>query len=272
MGRWPSGVVFCRLSDVCYLVAPMPTRILGSILVLLLAFPAAAAPLRVVVDPGHGGEKEGAIGPCGTKEKDLALAISLRLAEALRLRGHEVILTRDRDVSLGLAPRIQLANERAADVFVSIHANSVAAAKDRVHGVETYFLSADATDSHAQALANQENADDEAAATAVDPLDFILADLARMEAHVGSSRLAVAIHENLVRRTGARDRGVRQAPFFVLSGAHMPAVLVEVGYVSHPAEERRLASRDNQEAIAQAIAEGIDAFGRRVMATASPER
>ena len=250
----------------------MRLRIAASSLVLCLATAASAAPLRVVLDPGHGGDREGAVGPGGTKEKDVALEISLRLARLLRQLGHEVFLTRDRDVSIDLAERTQRANDVEADLFVSIHANSTPAGQSRVQGVETYFLSADATDAQARALASLENADDGPAGMPDDPLDFILADLARMRAHAESSRLAVAIHESLVRRTAAHDRGVRQAPFFVLSGARMPAVLVEVGYISHPAEERRLASQENQEAIARAIAEGIDAFGRRLMATASPKR
>lgn len=240
----------------------MVVRLASFMLALFLALPAAAS-LRVVIDPGHGGEKDGAIGPEGTKEKDVALAISLGLASILEARGHEVVLTRSNDVSLGLAPRIRLANDRRADVFVSVHANSAPTARARVQGVETYFLSADASDAQALALAEQENADEEEEALPSDPLDFILADLARMEAHVGSSRLAVEIHQRLVRSTGAHDRGVRQAPFFVLSGARMPAVLVEVGYISHPREERRLVEASTQRRIAEAIADGIEAFGLR---------
>lgn len=244
----------------------MRSRFVIVLLALFLAPPSVASPLRVVVDPGHGGAKDGAIGPAGTKEKEVALAISLRLAALLEGRGHEVILTRADDRSLGLAPRIELANERRADLFVSIHANSVPSSRDRVHGVETYFLSAEASDERALALANQENADEVEAPTPSGPLAFILADLARMETHVGSSRLAVEIHEHLVRASGARDRGVRQAPFFVLSGARMPAVLVEVGYISHPREEQRLIRAESQARIARAIAEGIESFGRRALA------
>lgn len=251
----------------------MRMRLAIPLVALLLAASAGAAPLRVVVDPGHGGEKEGAVGPGGTREKDVALAIGRFVAEFLRARGHEVILTREGDESLGLAERVHLANERRADVFVSIHANSTPVRPARVQGVETYFLSAEASDAQALALADQENADDvEDAARAADPLDFILADLARMEAHVGSSRLAVEIHEHLVRRTGAHDRGVRQAPFFVLSGARMPAVLVEVGYISHPGEEKRLATAAIQQRIAQGIADGIEAFGRRTLAAGEARR
>lgn len=250
----------------------MLLRVASLFIVMLVATPAAAQSLRVVVDPGHGGEKEGAVGPGGTREKDLALAIALRLAALLEERGHEPILTRREDRTLGLAPRIALANEREADLFVSIHANSVPSKRERVQGVETYFLSSEASDAQALALAEQENADEVETPLSRDPLGFILADLARREAHVGSSRLAVEVHQSLVRMSGARNRGVRQAPFFVLSGAQMPAVLVEVGYISHPQEERRLLSSEYQQRIAQGIAEGIEAFGRRALATAPPQR
>lgn len=241
---------------------------------LLAATSAWAKPLRVVVDPGHGGDKDGAIGPRGEREKDVALAISKKLVATLEARGYEVVLTRDEDVSMDLSARIELANEREADFFVSVHANSVARHRSRVQGVETYFLSAEASDAQAAALAAAENADDPNAGEArpADSLSLILADLARAEAHQGSSHLAMEIHRKLVEATGAKDRGVRQAPFFVLSGARMPAVLVEVGYISHPVESRRLVDEAAQEQMARAMADGIDAFSRRVLATASPTR
>lgn len=223
----------------------------------------------IVIDPGHGGERTGAIGPGGKKEKDIALAISLALATRLEERGHRVILTRRDDVSLGLEARVALANEKGADLFLSIHANSMptAEARARTHGVETYFLSARASDDAAAALAHQENADagtgsEEAPA---DPLREILADLARSEAHVHSSRLAYEIQESLAVGLGAKNRGVKQAPFVVLQGATMPAVLVEVGYLSHPREGRRLADPAHQSRIATFLALGVDAFLDRIL-------
>lgn len=225
--------------------------------------------LVVVVDPGHGGGKDGAIGPGGLKEKDLALAIALRIEAALRAAGHEVVLTRRDDTGLDLGPRVQLANEKGADLFVSVHANSMptAAARARTHGIETYFLSADATDAAAAAVAHAENRDDAAGGTNADAsaVGLILADLARSEAHANSSQLAFALHGALVTATGARDRGVRQAPFSVLEGAEMPAVLLEVGYISHGAESKRLADPDEQEKIARAVAGGVDRFRREVL-------
>jgi len=238
----------------------------------ILASASAEAPtpagLLVVIDPGHGGEKRGAVGPNRLQEKDAALAISLALRDELEAMGHRVVLTREADRTLGLVPRIRLANELGADVFVSVHLNAVPAGAPatRAQGVETYFLSADASDAGAAALARAENEDDvELAAGEDDPLGAILADLARTEAHVHSSRLAFAIQSTLVRAIGARDRGLKQAPFVVLQGAGMPAVLVEVGYVSHPEEARRLADPAHQRRIAAGIAEGIEAFGRDVI-------
>jgi|GEM_PF-4670343 len=224
--------------------------------------------LLVVVDPGHGGDKRGAVGPNRLQEKDAALAIALALRDALEAMGHRVVLTRDSDRSLGLVPRIRLANELGADLFVSVHLNAVpeGASTSGAYGVETYFLSADASDAGAAALARAENDDDAAGAPGDgDALGAILADLARTEAHAHSSRLALAIHTALVGAIGARDRGLRQAPFVVLQGADMPAVLVEVGYVSHPDEARRLADPAHQRRVAAAIAAGISSFGKDVI-------
>jgi N-acetylmuramoyl-L-alanine amidase len=130
-------------------------------------------------------------------------------------------------------------------------------------GVETYVLSADATDASATAVAARENADRLAGEPEIDPADpvaGILRDLADTQALAESSRLAYAVHDRMVTRLGVPDRGVKQAPFYVLAGARMPAVLVEVGFVSHPEESRRLASAEYQEQVARAIAEGVAAW------------
>lgn len=239
------------------------------------AEPELAAPsLLVVIDPGHGGDKDGAIGPNRMKEKDAALAIARELRAELESRGHRAILTRDDDRSLGLRERIRLANELRAELFISVHLNSLplGADRERVSGVETYFLSAEASDSRAAALAREENSDDEegSAEVAGGALDAILADLARTEAHAASSRLAFWLHTRLLHGVPAKDRGVRQAPFTVLHGAEMPAVLVEVGYISHPEEARRLADPDEQRRIASALADGVDAFRGEVLEKAKP--
>ncbi len=240
---------------------------LAPIAAALLALLSAArepAPL-VVIDPGHGGEQEGAVSPRGEREKDLALQISRRLAARLRRAGARVVLTRTADVSVPLAARAAVANAIRADLFVSIHLNSMPTAEARrvSRGVETYFLSADATDASATAVAARENADRLAGEPEIDPDDpvaAILNDLEHAEALRSSSRLAQAVHGRLVSAVGAEDRGVKQAPFFVLAGARMPAVLVEVGFISNAAEAEQLGSRAHQDRIAAAIADGVAAF------------
>jgi N-acetylmuramoyl-L-alanine amidase len=234
---------------------------------------AAAAPARppprppafvAVVDPGHGGEKEGAVGPDGALEKEVTLQIARRLKARLERLGARVLLTRSGDSTVPLANRAALANAERADVFVSIHLNSMPApARARARGVETYFLSADATDASATAVAARENADRLAGEPELDPDDpvaGILETLEEAENLSESSRLAHEVHARIVRAAGAEDRGVKQAPFYVLAGARMPAVLLEVGFLSHPEEAARLRTPAHQDRIAQGIADGIAAW------------
>ena len=246
----------------------------------LAAATSGAAPARatepafvVVLDPGHGGEKDGAIGPGGVREKELALQIARRVAARLKQQGGRVILTRTRDVAVALAQRAAVANAERADLFVSIHLNAMpGAARAHARGVETYCLSAAASDASAPAVAARENAPRLAGEPEVDPNDpisGILQDLADTDALQESSRLAYAVHERLVSRLGAEDRGVKQAPFYVLAGARMPAVLLELGFLSHATESRKLATPGYQEQVAQAIAEGVAAWRR---ATAQARR
>jgi N-acetylmuramoyl-L-alanine amidase len=234
---------------------------------LALSLAAREPAFTVVLDPGHGGEQEGAISPAGTKEKDLALDIARRIAARLKRDGAKVILTRSGDIGVPLANRAAIATAIRADLFVSVHLNSMPTAEQRraSRGVETYFLSADASDTHASAVAARENADRLAGEPEPDPADpvaAILDDLADANSLRGSSRLAYAVHERLVERLGVEDRGVKQAPFYVLAGARMPAVLLEVGFSSHEDEARRLATREYQDRIAAAVTEGIAAFRR----------
>lgn len=219
----------------------------------------------VVIDPGHGGAQEGAAGPTGLKEKDLALRLATRVRERLKQRGGlRVVLTRDGDELVHLSDRVEATNRLRPDVFVSVHANSMPTQRlrDRVEGIETFFLSASASGDEAQRTAARENADAKGAGRSAqgDTLAYILADLQRSEAHADSSRLAYAVHERVVSLTRGEDRGVQQAPFFVLTGVDAPAVLVEVGYISHAEEGRRLATEAYQDQIAAGIAEGIVRF------------
>jgi N-acetylmuramoyl-L-alanine amidase len=232
----------------------------------LAAALAAKEPAFVaVVDPGHGGDQEGASSPSGEKEKDVALDVALRIARRLRAMGAKVVLTRTGDVTVPLANRAALATALRADVFVSVHLNSMATAelRKRTSGVETYFLSADATDSRASAVAARENADRLAGEPEPDPNDPVAGILSSLENAAmlqQSSRLAYALHERLVAALEAEDHGVKQAPFYVLAGARMPAVLLEVGFISNEAEAAKLRRREYRDRIAEAVAAGIRAF------------
>ncbi|HET6410503.1 MAG TPA: N-acetylmuramoyl-L-alanine amidase [Anaeromyxobacter sp.] len=223
------------------------------------------APFVVVLDPGHGGDQDGALSPTGVKEKDLTLEIAQRVGATLHRRGIRVVLTRSGDLSVPLANRPAIANAIGADLFLSIHLNSMPTAEARQHtsGIETYFLSVDATDAHATAVAARENADRIAGEEVFDPSDpvaGILSDLANADALAGSSRLAYCLHERLVAALGAEDRGVKQAPFYVLAGARMPAALLELGFISHEADAARLVTRSYQERIASAIADAVQTY------------
>jgi N-acetylmuramoyl-L-alanine amidase len=236
--------------------------VLTALAALLLSAANGDPAFVAVIDPGHGGEQPGARAPDGVLEKDVALAIARKVAAQLKRQGGRIVLTRTGDISVPLADRAALAVAERADLFISIHLNSMATRRRRARtqGVETYFLSADASDASATAVAARENADRLAGEPEVDPNDpvaGILRDLQSTEALAGSSRLAYAIHEQLVKACGAEDRGVKQAPFYVLAGASMPAVLVEVGFISHPAESRRLRSGNYQDRVARAIADAV---------------
>jgi len=244
----------------------MVAAVLAASLALAASRP---APFVVVVDAGHGGDQDGAVSPTGLKEKELTLQLAQLLRVRLRQQGVKVILTRATDQAVPLANRPIIANALRADLFVSIHLNSMATAeaRERTSGVETYFMSADATDARATAVAERENADRLADAPGVDPGDpvaAILSDLADASSLQGGSRLAYAIHDRLVAALGAEDHGVKQAPFYVLAGAQMPAVLLEVGFISNPAESERLASRAYQAKAVEAIAQGIAAYRQQV--------
>jgi N-acetylmuramoyl-L-alanine amidase len=218
-----------------------------------------------VIDPGHGGDQEGALSPTGECEKDLALDLALRISRRLKKMGAKVVLTRTGDVTVPLANRAALATALKADVFVSVHLNSMATAelRKKTTGVETYFLSADATDSRASAVAARENADRLAGEPEPDPNDPVAGILSSLENAAvlqQSSRLAYALHEKLVAALQAEDHGVKQAPFYVLAGARMPAVLLEVGFISNETEAAKLRRREYRDRIADAVADGIRTF------------
>jgi N-acetylmuramoyl-L-alanine amidase len=215
-------------------------------------------PQPVVIDPGHGGDDVGARSPAGVTEKEVTLAVARRLARVLESRGRAVRLTRDGDQGRALTDRTALANRLDATVFISLHANASTVAS--VAGAETYYMSLDgASDEAAAATADLEN---RAGLSSEDrsPLDLILWDLAQADVLNESSRLALAVQGRLNARLGLRDRGVKQAPFVVLTGATMPAILVEIGFLSNPSEAERLTAPENQQQLAEAVAAGIEDF------------
>ncbi|MEE9542675.1 MAG: N-acetylmuramoyl-L-alanine amidase [Thermodesulfobacteriota bacterium] len=219
----------------------------------------------IVIDPGHGGKDTGAIGPGGALEKDITLAIAVRLKDILlENTGAEVLLTREDDEFWPLSERTEFANKRKADIFISIHVN--AARRRRAHGVETFFLSFDATDDEARETAAFENnvisLEGKTDSAPMEDIKSILWDLTQTEAHHESARLAESIYKSLYKAMGGEFRGVKQAPFHVLVGATMPAVLIEVGFISNPREEKKLLKEKVQTRMAEAISNGVVIFKR----------
>jgi len=195
--------------------------------------------------------------------------VARKTKESLEAQGATVILTRDADEDIPLADRVRIANEAGADVFLSIHCNSMETVGDRkvTRGVETYFLSPDPTDAEAKMLAQLENGGPEAVPLprSTDAVTGILNDLALGQARNDSAALAQIVQQHMVRGTRATSRGVRQAPLLVLSGTRMPSVLVEIGFISHPREGRMLGRGSYQRRVAQALADGVRDFADKVL-------
>jgi N-acetylmuramoyl-L-alanine amidase len=225
-------------------------------------------PLKtIVLDAGHGGHDSGATGPTGLMEKDLVLDVTRRVAKLVEARlGLKVLLTRDSDNFVTLRDRTSFANRQHADLFVSIHANAHREAT--ADGVETYFLSSEATDSAARQVAALENGvvqleqPNGRGAGQVDIVKAILWDLAQSEFQVESSRLAEVVHDSMTQTLRISNRGVKQAGFYVLGGAAMPAVLLEIGFVTNPREERKLKDTKYRDEIARAIYAGLAEYRR----------
>jgi len=222
---------------------------------------------RIVIDAGHGGHDPGAIGPDGLYEKDVVLDIALRLKRVLAANpANEVFLTRDRDVFIPLEERTAIANRKNADLFVSIHAN--ASPRRQTKGIETYLLNW-TDDEEANRVAARENQISlkqmKAMNRKMDIVDVIKNDLLRENKRDESVKLANYIQRCMVsgldegQRRG-NDLGVKQALFYVLFGARMPSVLVEVSFISNPEEEHLLAEDSYRTKIAEAIAEGLDTY------------
>ncbi len=214
---------------------------------------------RIVIDPGHGGKDPGAMA-FSLKEKDITLAVAQKTAALLRDQyGLEVLLTRNTDRYLSLEERTAIANTKNADLFVSIHVN--ANKKKSAKGVETFFLNL-STNNEAMLVAARENA---TSTHNISELQDILADLMQNEKISESSHLAKFVQTSLFsgltkKNYKTRNLGVKQAPFYVLIGAEMPAVLAEISFITNPEEAKLLKNMTYLHCIAQQIAAGIDSY------------
>ncbi len=215
---------------------------------------------RIVIDPGHGGHDTGTIGPTGLKEKDVVLDVALRLKKLLEDKtGAEVILTRSEDTFIPLEERTAIANEKGADLFISIHAN--ASRNRNARGIETYYLNF-TSDPEALEVAGRENATSQ---ESVHQLQDLIKKIALTEKIEESQDFAVQVQREVYSRlrklTGSqKNRGVKKAPFVVLIGANMPSVLAEISFLTNPQDERLLKKGGHRELIAEALHRGISGY------------
>jgi N-acetylmuramoyl-L-alanine amidase len=219
---------------------------------------------RIVIDPGHGGRDPGTSYRGSIKEKNIVLNLSKLLAVKIEEKlGCEVILTRQKDVFMALEKRTAFANVKKADLFISLHVNSHK--QTGVRGIETYFLNM-ATDKRAVMLAAAENATSE---KNISDLQMILNELMLNTKINESSRLAHEVQKGIIRKAQKKNRwvkdlGVKQAPFYVLIGAEMPAILIEVGFITNPTERKRLQSRAYLNSLADGVVAGIDNYRKSI--------
>jgi len=213
----------------------------------------------VVVDAGHGGDEHGARGPNGTLEKDVTLSVARKLKAAIEDRvGARVILTRDRDETIGLDERAAVANNNKADVFVSLHAN--ASVRPAVAGAEVFYLSLADYGDQAQRVAQGESEALPVLGGGTRAIEVILWEMSQARHIAQSATLAEIVETELRPRVQMSPRAIQQAPFRVLVGANMPAVLVEMGFISNPEQEKQLRSDSFQSEIVQALVESIVRF------------
>jgi len=224
----------------------------------------------IVIDPGHGGKDPGAIGRYGIREKDITLDISRRLKRHLEGACIDATLTRSDNRFISLWRRADIANKKEADFFISIHAN--AAHSRSAKGFEVYYLS-EAVDDNARAIAAAENASlkyEDSSFGNKKPstsLEATIWDITHHENRVESIELAKYITQTAHKALGTRDRGVKAARFYVLKGAEMPSVLIEVGFISNSQEAQKLKSAAYREKVAKAIASGIIKYKEEYEAT-----
>ncbi|RVZ86391.1 N-acetylmuramoyl-L-alanine amidase family protein [Helicobacter pylori] len=218
---------------------------------------------KIVLDAGHGGKDYGAMSANLVCEKDIVLEVVKFLHKELKKRGYSVLLTRDKDIYIDLVARTELANKKSADLFISVHANSIPKhSTSNAHGIETYFLST-ARSERARKVAEQENKDD------VNLMDYfsksLLLNSLNTQRLIVSNKLAIDVQYGMLQSIRKNypdvvDGGVREGPFWVLAGALMPSILIEIGYNSHAIESKRIQSKPYQKILAKGIADGIDSF------------
>jgi len=227
---------------------------------------------RVVIDPGHGGHDTGTIGPKGLREKDVVLDVALRLKKLIeKNRGSSVLLTRRDDTFIPLEERTAIANEKAADLFISVHAN--ASRDPDARGVETYYLNFTSSPESLE-VAARENATSQ---ESVHELQDLIKKIAMTEKIRESREFAQLVQHELyasVVKAGKaqRDRGLKKAPFVVLIGANMPSILAEISFLSNPRDERLLKRRDYRQKVAQALYQGITRYVDNLGGTRMLER
>ncbi|GAA9488061.1 N-acetylmuramoyl-L-alanine amidase [Helicobacter pylori] len=218
---------------------------------------------KIVLDAGHGGKDCGAMSANLVCEKDIVLEVVKFLHKELKKRGYSVLLTRDKDIYIDLVGRTELANRKSADLFISVHANSIPKrSTSNAHGIETYFLST-ARSERARKVAEQENKDN------VNLMDYfsksLLLNSLNTQRLIVSNKLAIDVQYGMLQSIRKNypdvvDGGVREGPFWVLAGALMPSILIEIGYNSHAIESKRIQSKPYQKILAKGIADGIDSF------------
>ena len=215
----------------------------------------------IVIDAGHGGKDPGAVGYRGTKEKDIALDVAKRLEKKLSKNMNvKIIMTRDEDVFLRLSERTKIANESNGNLFISIHTN--AAEDRRASGFETFLIGPNKNEA-AVRVAARENAVLELEGTTGKKLtneDLIQATIAQSAFASKSEQFASMVQKEIKKRVQSRDRGVKQAGFYVLMGASMPNVLVELGFISNPSEEKKLRSPQYRDQLATAIYRAVEQY------------
>jgi N-acetylmuramoyl-L-alanine amidase len=210
----------------------------------------------VVIDPGHGGDEHGARGAAGTLEKDVTLSVGRRLKAALESRlGLRVILTREGDQTVGLDERAALANNNKADLFISLHAS--ASVRPSASGAEVFYLSLEEYGDEAQRVAHGDGEAVPVFGGGSRDIELILWEMAQARYIAGSAALAELVEAELRERVPMSPRAIQQAPFRALVGANMPAVLVEMGFISNPEQEKQLASDAFQNAVVQALVQSI---------------